>query len=145
MIGDCKDEVKTSSLFPMPATVRDADRAQIDRPDVDPVELAGATSKPRRHGIGERKREEVRFLILAGVAHAEVVRRTGVSSGTVSVIRQELKGKVPVYRNTEAVVCVPTACPTPSDGSETETQVIQNIGGPGRTRTCDNTVMSGAF
>src|SRR5215475_12038968 len=68
-------------------------RVQIDRPDIDPSELAGATSKPRRRGIGERKREKVRFLIPAGVAHAEIVHRTGVSGGTVSTIRQELKGK----------------------------------------------------
>ena len=54
-----------------------------------------------------RKREEVRFPILAGVAHAEVVRRTGASGGTVSAIRQELKGKTPVYLNTEGAACVP--------------------------------------
>jgi hypothetical protein len=120
-------------------------RAQIDRPDIDPAELVAAVGKPRRRGIGERKREEVRFLILAGVAHAEVVRRTGVSSGTVSAIRQELKGKMPLYRNTETSVCVPIACPTPSDGDDLNSQVVENIGGPGRIRTCDNTVMSGAF
>ena len=120
-------------------------RAQIDRPDIDPAQLAGASGKSRRHGIGERKREEVRFFILAGVAHAEVVRRTGVSSGTVSAIRQALKREMPVYRNTEASICVPIACPTPSGGDAAESQVIEKIGGPGRTRTCDNTVMSGAF
>jgi hypothetical protein len=79
------------------------------------------------------------------VAHAEVVRRTGVSSGTVSVIRQELKAKMPLYRNTESAVCVPIACPNPSEGEDSIPQALEKIGGPGRTRTCDNTVMSGAF
>jgi hypothetical protein len=60
--------------------------AQIDNPEIDPADLAATTAKPLRHGIGERKREDVRFLILSGVPHAEVVRRSGVSSGTVSAI-----------------------------------------------------------
>ncbi len=86
-----------------------------------------------------------RFLILEGVPHAEVVRRTGVPSGTVSVIRQVLKAQAPLYRNTEIRVCVPSACPNSSDEAEVLPQVPEKIGGPGRTRTCDNTVMSGAF
>jgi integrase len=49
---------------------RHLERAQIDRPDFDPGELAVTAGKARRHGIGERKREEVRFLILSGVPHA---------------------------------------------------------------------------
>ena len=120
-------------------------RAQIDKPDIDPADLAAATGKPQRHGIGQRNREEVRFLILSGVAHAEVVRRSGVSSGTVSAIRQALKAEIPLFRNTEMEICVPTACPPPDFEGDAESHPIEKIGGPGRTRTCDNTVMSGAF
>ena len=64
------------------------------------------------------------------MAHAEVVRRIGVSSGTVSAIRQELKREMPIYRNTETSTCVPIACPTPSSGDDAESQVIEKIGGP---------------
>jgi Phage integrase family len=119
--------------------------ARIDSPEVDPAELAAGVSTSRQRGIGERKREEVRFLIFAGVPHAEVVRRSGVSSGTVSSIRQELKARMPLYRNSEPVDCVPLACRGPDDEGLVDYQVIEKIGGPGRTRTCDNTVMSGAF
>lgn len=108
-------------------------RAQIDKPDVDPADLSEATGKPHRHGIGERKREEIRFLILSGIAHAEVVRMSGVSSGTVSAIRQELKAEIPLYRNTEGQVCVPSACPNDDLEGEAESQPIEKNGGPGRT------------
>jgi hypothetical protein len=40
------------------------------------------------------------------------------------------------------------SCPTGRKGQKAESappKGIENIGGPGRTRTCDNTVMSGAF
>ena len=125
-------------------------------PEFDPAELAAYTGKACRHGIGERKREEVRFLILSGVPHAEVVRRSGVSGGTLSVIRQALKQEIRFYRNTETgippeicvptpPVCVPTACPPPSFEEDAESQPLENIGGPARIRTWDNTVMSGAF
>ncbi|TWA71853.1 site-specific recombinase XerD [Azospirillum baldaniorum] len=56
------------------------------------------TGRAFRHGIGEAKRAEVRRLILEGVPHAEVVRRTGVSGGTVSAIRQALKTEQAVLR-----------------------------------------------
>ncbi len=120
-------------------------RAQIDRPDIDPADLVHRIGKPHRHGIGETKREEVRFLILSGVPHAEVVARTGVSSGTVSSIRQEMKAEIPLYRNTESDPCVPFACRVDGEDDDSKTQVIEKLGGPGRTRTCDNAVMSGAF
>jgi hypothetical protein len=45
----------------------------------------------------------------------------------------------------QGAACVPIACPPPANGDEAESQHTENIGGPGRTRTCDNTVMSGAF
>lgn len=77
-------------------------RAKIDSPEIDPAELATGVFALRQREIGERKREEVRFLILAGVPHAEVVRRTGVSSGTVSSIRQELKARTPALSQLRA-------------------------------------------
>jgi hypothetical protein len=112
-------------------------RAQIDKPDIDPADPAAAIGSSHRRGIGERKRDEARFLILSGVAHAEVVRMSGVSSGTVSSIRQELKAKMPLYRNTEIKMCVPIACPTPQSVGDPNSEAIENISGPGRIRTCD--------
>jgi len=124
-------------------------RAQIDAAAFDPAELAANTGRARRHGIGEKKREEVRFLILSGIPHAEVVRRSGVSGGTVSSIRQVLKTQIRLYRNTETDTspdtCVPIACPPPSSDGEAIFQSLEKIGGPARIRTWDNTVMSGAF
>ncbi len=120
-------------------------RAQIDRPEIDPAKLVETTGKPRRYGVGETKRQEVQWLILSGVPHAEVVRRSGVSSGTVSAIRQELKASVPLYRNTESEFCGPIACLLDDDQDRDHPQVFERIGGPGRIRTCDNTVMSGGF
>jgi integrase len=120
-------------------------RAQIDRPEIDPADLVQKIGKRHQRGIGEKKREEVRFLILLGVPHAEVVSRTGVSSGTVSSIRQEMKAEIPLYRNTETDTCVPFACRGNDEGDDPQMQPIEKLGGPGRTRTCDNAVMSGAF
>jgi hypothetical protein len=68
-----------------------------------------------------------------------------VSSGTVSAIRQELKAEMALYRNTELDGCVPFACRDGYVEGDPKAQLIEKIGGPGRTRTCDNTVMSGAF
>ena len=53
-------------------------------------------------GIGDTKREEVRFLFLSGLPHAEVVKRSDVSSGTVSLIRKEIRDVVPIYRSSES-------------------------------------------
>ena len=57
-----------------------------------------------------------------------------------------------LFRNTEGQICVPTArsnqniAPTTAQMSEERNSYgIEKFGGPGRTRTCDNTVMSGAF
>jgi hypothetical protein len=83
--------------------------AQIDRPEVDAAEAANTSLTTHRRGVGETKREEVRFLIFAGLPHAEVVRRSGVSSGTVSSIGQKSKAQMPFYRNTESAVCVPNS------------------------------------
>jgi hypothetical protein len=43
-------------------------------------------------------REKARALILAGVPHARVVKETGMSSGTVSAIRKEIKASGPLLR-----------------------------------------------
>jgi hypothetical protein len=53
--------------------------------------LAKSIPSKAKHGVGDAKREEVRFLILSGLPHKEVVKRSKVSSGTVSVIRGELR------------------------------------------------------
>src|SRR5579859_2189967 len=86
--------------------------ADIDRPDVNPADLVKQPPKLHPPAIGEAKRHEVRFLILSGVPHKGVVRMTGLSGGTVSAIRKELKSSMPLYRNTESDFCVPIACPT---------------------------------
>ena len=122
-------------------------RVQIDHPQAalgSEIEIS-LTGRARRHGVGEDKRQKVRQLILSGVPHAEVVRRTGVSSGTVSAIRQELKAAMPFYRNTEFGACVPLACRDGDGDADGLPETFGKIGGPGRIRTDDNTVMSGAF
>jgi hypothetical protein len=93
--------------------------------------------------VGDAKREEIRFLILFGLPHKEVVLRAKVSSGTVSLIRQEIREVMPLYRNSESAVCVPLACHGGESSSLTDDQVIEKLGGPARTRTWDLTVMSG--
>ena len=85
-------------------------RANIDQPVVDARALAKAIPSKTKGGVGDTKREEIRFLILSGLPHAEVVRRSGVSSGTVSLIRKEMREVIPLYRNSESVLCVPFAC-----------------------------------
>ncbi len=83
------------------------------------------------------------FLILSGLPHREVVLRAGVSDGTVSAIRQQLKAERPVYRATESASCVSFACAEGDDKQSSTAQPIEIIGGPGRIRTCDQAVMSG--
>ncbi len=51
-------------------------------------------------GIGDAKRAEVRRLILDRVPHAEIVRQTRVSSGTVSTIRKEVSSVTSLLRVT---------------------------------------------
>ena len=55
-------------------------RAFIDQPARDAAALAKSISSQTKRGVGDAKREEVRFLILSGLPHAEVVRRSGVST-----------------------------------------------------------------
>ncbi len=85
-------------------------RAPIDQPEIDPAELVDAIGRSSRRGIGDAKRREVRLLILSGVPHARIVQQTGVSSGTVSAIRQEVKAAMVLYRTSDADICVPFAC-----------------------------------
>ena len=118
-------------------------RANIDQPTLDAAALAKSIPSKTKAGIGNVKREVVRFLILSGLPHAEVVKRSKVSSGTVSLIRSEIRAVVPLYRNSESGLCVPFACRTVASSDRDETQAVENVGGPGRTRTCDQTVMSG--
>jgi integrase len=118
-----------------------------------PLTTVPASGDRIRHARSERhprsipaaKETFVRQLILSGAPHAEVVRRSGVSSGTVSKVRQLIKANVRLFRNPGEAICVPIACPVPDTSHEPHLEIIEKIGGPGRTRTCDNTVMSGAF
>lgn len=118
-------------------------RAFIDQPARDAAALAKSISSKTKRGVGDAKREEVRFLILSGLPHAEVVRRGGVSSGTVSLLRKEIREVIPLYRNSESGLCVPFACRESASSDSDNMQAVEKIGGPGRTRTCDLTVMSG--
>lgn len=85
-------------------------RANIDEPVMDATALAKSIPSKTKAGIGDVKREAVLFLILSGLPHAKVVKRSGVSSCTVSLIRKEIRDVVPLYRNSESGICVPVAC-----------------------------------
>jgi hypothetical protein len=118
-------------------------RATIDQPMIDAAKLAKSISSKAKRGVGDAKREEVRFLILSGLPHKEVVKRSKVSSGTVSLIRKEMRAVIPLYRNSESGLCVPFACREDAGSDSRDDQVPEFIGGPARTRTWDLTVMSG--
>ncbi len=117
-----------------------------------PADPVARLPKPHPRSIDEARSPLIRQFILSGTLHKELVRQSGVSIGTVSKIRQQLKANVTFFRNTEGQICVPVACPNrniaPTKAqmsAERGSCLIEKIGGPGRTRTCDNTVMSGAF
>jgi hypothetical protein len=118
-------------------------RKQVRPGLLSPPSVDGAAQLRLRssgRGIPEEKREQVRKLILGGVAHERIVEATGVSSGTVSVIRRNIKAQMPLMRATGCV----TVALLSAKGRLKEVQKGQEkVGGPGRTRTCDNTVMSG--
>jgi len=120
-------------------------RANIDQAVIDTAVLAKSIPSKTKKGVGDGKREEVRFLILSGLPHKEVVKRSGVSSGTVSLIRSEIRAAVPLYRNSESRPCVPFACREIESSRPDDSQAVEPPGGPDRTRTCDQTVMSGVF
>jgi hypothetical protein len=117
--------------------------ANIDQPVVDAATLAKSIPSKTKKGVGDAKREEIRFLILSGLPHKEVVQRSKVSSGTVSLIRKEIVEAIPLYRNLVPSHFVPFSYLKDASSNEKDSQAIENIGGPGRTRTCDQTVMSG--
>ncbi len=118
-------------------------RANIDQPVLDIETLAKTIPSKTKAGIGDAKREEVRFLILSGLPHKEIMKRSGVSAGTMSLIRQEVRAAVPLYRNSNSGLLVPFSYLSDTSSDEGEDQPIERTGGPGRTRTCDQTVMSG--
>jgi hypothetical protein len=114
--------------------------------DLAPVAIAGVTTgKATRRGIGEAKRQQIRDMILAGTIHREVVRLSGVSGATVSQIRQELRKTHRLYRAGSSPISARFARGSVEVVGDDDTQVIEKVGRPGRTRTDDNTVMSGAF
>jgi len=117
--------------------------ADIDQPVLDAAAIAVQPRFEHDTGVGLSKRDEVRFLILSGLPHREVVLRAGVSDGTVSAIRQQLKAERPIYRASESASCVSFACAETDDKQSSTAQPIEKIGGPGRIRTCDQAVMSG--
>jgi len=118
-------------------------RADIDCPIIDVDKLAKTIPSKTKAGIGDAKREEVRRLILQGLPHKEIMQRTGVSAGTVSMLRREVRAVFPLYRNSESGLLVPFSYLSGVNIEDDDSQPIGIPGGPGRTRTCDQTVMSG--
>jgi integrase len=121
--------------------------ADLDRPIRDVAALARSIPSATKGGIGEAKREEVRRLILAGHTHQEVVLRAKVSSGTVSAIRRDIRHSFSLYRNSGQpknrrlrATCVPK---NDDSANHRLMQAVEKNGGPGGTRTPDQTVMSG--
>ncbi len=97
-----------------------------------PTADGAAQLRPRSSGqrIPEEKREQVRKLILGGVAHQQIVKATGVSSGTVSVIRRNIKAQMPLMR---ATGCVTVALLRAKVRASEVQKSKEKIGGPGRT------------
>ncbi len=117
--------------------------ANIDQPTVDAAALAKSIPSKTKKGVGDAKREEIRFLILSGLPHKEVVQRSKVSSGTVSLIRKEISEALPLYRNHVPSRFVPISYLKNGGSASNDPQAIEKIGGPGRIRTYDQAVMSG--
>ena len=94
-------------------------RVRIDQPQLIPADPVARLAKPHPRSIDEAKSTLVRQLILSGTPHKEVVRRSGVSSGTVSKIRQRLRANVMLFRNTEGRICVPLRAQTRTSRQQT--------------------------
>jgi hypothetical protein len=108
-------------------------RANIDQPTLDVAAAATVLGKDTSdHGDGSLTREEIRFLILSGVPHAEIV--PGTSDGTVSLVRKELREAVPLYRNSESRAGVALACAENRVRKNGTSKNADFIGGPGRIR-----------
>ena len=106
-------------------------RANIDQPVLDVAALAKSITSKTKAGIGDTKREEVRFLILSGLPHAEFVKRSGVSSGTVSLIRSEMREVILLYRNSESGLSVPFAYLSAESSDVDNSRALEKIGGAG--------------
>ena len=87
--------------------------------------------------------------MLDGVAHGDIVRQIGVSSGVISALRKDLKAHHWLYRSDGSAPCVDIACRAAGKMLKRESkravQAQEFAGGPGRTRTCNDTVMSGGL
>lgn len=121
------------------------------------------TGRAQRRGVGEEKRQQVREMILAGLPHGMIVEKSGVSSGTVTGIRQALrKSGVRLFKADPSAAAavpgpaeqkliaapdraasVPHAGDAGTEASDLSAQVFEKVGGPARTRTGNQTVMSG--
>ena len=95
-------------------------RANIDQPVLDAQALAKTIPRKTKGGVGDTKREAIRFLILSGLPDAEVVKRRGVSRGMVSLIRKDMRAAIPLYRklrNTTLRACRVNASSSSDDQS----------------------------
>ena len=121
-------------------------RANIDRATVNIEALARMIPTKTKAGVGDAKRQEVRFLILSGLPHAEVVARSGVSSGTVSLIRSEIREVTPPYRNSESGLSVPFAYLDPEGSNPDDQQHMESPGGPDSYHDIDlNNIISSTY
>ncbi|MBM3525426.1 MAG: hypothetical protein FJX57_20965 [Alphaproteobacteria bacterium] len=117
-------------------------RARLEAPQPAPNTPAELTDRAGRRGIGEGRRREVVVLLLAGVANRQIAERAQVSSGTIGAIRRELKALEPFYRAVGSEDCVPFASRVGGSPPQSQRQRLEKASGPGRTRTCNHTVMS---
>jgi hypothetical protein len=114
-------------------------RANIDQPRIDAADLAKTIGTKNRRGVGDVKREKIRFLILSGLPHAESSAGPAYQAGPQvrSAKKWATRSRSIGTRNHRF------ACRDEIESSPDDSQVVENTGGPGRTRTCDQTVMSG--
>jgi hypothetical protein len=96
----------------------------------DAASVATVTIDNRGSGAGNTKRKEIRFLILSGLPHAEIIRRAGTSDGTVSLIRKELRDAIPLYRNSVSGLSVPFACRDDKSCDQEISQPMKSLVGP---------------
>jgi hypothetical protein len=88
------------------------------------LELAQTIGVENRRGVGDTKREEVRFLILSGRPHGEVMRCSAVSS--VNTIRQEMGEATPFIAIPNRLFAGRESGSSDSD----DPLAVENIGGP---------------
>ena len=119
--------------------------AEVYIPQLEPHGVTFVSAIEKADGLTESDRLRTEPDHPRRRVHKEVVARSGVSSGTVSHIRQELRASMTLDRAIPRPVCVPDACRDGGVEDLPPPNIAGKAGGPGRTRTCDNTVMSGAF